>query len=207
MSNKLLSEKYEYFSNCKKLENLKKEKYEYILRAKKLRNRKLCITVIGMFITMIIALLTVGFTCINSMSSDTLTTIRSIGSKQIELQKEKSDNDINNVLNIVGKASDAEENIYNASLELKKSMNRITCSVILCLIIGTITTYTVIKHEENKASEYETFEIMIDARIEEIKEDKIENEAIKRLEEIKKTVEGTQREVETLNIIFSNLQK
>lgn len=169
MANKLLIEKYEYLSKCEDIESLTKEKYECILKSKKLRNSKLCITILGMFITMTVALITAGITFVNSMSSDSLNTIRSIGSIQIEYQKEKKDGDSNKILNILGKASDYEKNIYDASVELKKNMNVIACSAIFLVIIGTIITYLIIMFKENKASECETFEIMINERMGEIK--------------------------------------
>lgn len=208
----MIEEEFDKLASLNDLSELSKKKYYYTLKAKKSRDNLIITNAAALIITILVSFVTISVT-INKTINDKGTSmsqriddinidIKKIGVDKMGDEKiEKLKLDIIGIIKVEGKAAINDiQNELNGIYTLGKIIGILSLGIIIVYFI-------IIKIIGGEASRFETLVIMIDERRKVLEKEKIENEAIKKIGEIDKTVEGTKREVETLVRIFSNFKK
>ncbi|AVK50660.1 hypothetical protein AXY43_23050 [Clostridium sp. MF28] len=171
---KIIEKEYEYLSKSNDLEILKKRKHNYILIAKKRRDQLIITNAITLIFTILVSFITIAYTVNNNIKSKSIDAVKRtddivIGNMKIDIdkmndnQKETLKYDIEKLIKNEGNiAIDSINDDSKGIVVLLKSAAILACGILIIYLIA-------IEGISAKASECETFVIMIDERINEIK--------------------------------------
>ncbi|OOM76589.1 hypothetical protein [Clostridium sp. BL-8] len=167
---------YNFLKYSNDIAELQKLKYKCIFKAKKLRDWSTLSGAIVLISTVLIALITMMYSVLNTMSSDGQKEIQSISANIINTKiaeiNNKEGNDIDEtkkeVLETIKSEKDNVLEIIKKNTDFIGYLSKIIFVVIISIIIFYASLVRVISH---KASDYETLVIMIEERIKEIKQE------------------------------------